>query len=229
MAYEQSLYNEVKMLYDEIRHQNEQDLALRIQNVYDKIPEIKEIDEEIKSLGLKLFKLAVSKSPDMKSKVFQLRASQKELLKKRTELLLKNGFHEDELSIRYMCDNCKDTGIANDTYCECFKRRLVLKAYEKSNLSNQLKNQSFKTFDLSLYSKEIDEELNTSPYEQMSKILKTCLDFADGKATHNNMVFHGTPGNGKTFLSTCIAKEFIKSGKSTGYFFISKNKNIKIP
>ena len=93
MAYEQSLYNEVKMLYDEIRHQNEQDLALRIQNVYDKIPEIKEIDEEIKSLGLKLFKLAVSKSPDMKSKVFQLRASQKELLKKRTELLLKNGFH----------------------------------------------------------------------------------------------------------------------------------------
>lgn len=217
MAYEQSLYNEVAMQYEEIRHQNEHDLEERINNVYEQIPEIKAIDEEIKSLGLKLFKLAVSKSPDIKSKVLALRASQKELLEKRNKLLTDSGFPIDELSVRYICDKCRDTGIADDTYCECFKRRLVLKAYDKSNLSNQLKSQSFKSFDLSLYSKEKIEELGVSPFEQMTKIYKICLEYARENSAFDNLLFWGPPGVGKTFLSTCIAKEFIKSGKSVIY------------
>ncbi len=217
MAYEQSLYSEVAAQYDEIRRQNEHDLAARIENVYSKIPEVKIIDEEIKSLGLKLFKLAASGSSDMRNEVFKLRSQQKELLAKRNMLLKSAGFSEDELSMRYMCDKCRDTGIADDVYCECFRRRLILKAYEKSNLSNQLKNQSFKTFDLSLYSKEKSEEFGVSPFEQMTKIFKICIEYAGGNAKHLNMLFWGPPRVGKTFLSTCIAKEFIKSGKSVIY------------
>ena len=217
MAYEQSLYNEVAAQYDELRRQNEQDLHARCENVYSQIPEIKAIDDEIKSLGLKLFKIAVSKSPDMKNEIYKLRASQKELLAKRNLLLCANGFSEDELSMRYMCDKCRDTGVFNDAYCECFRRRLVLKAYEKSNLSSQLKNQSFKTFDLSLYSKEKIEELGVSPFEQMTKLYKICLEYAKGSAKNTNLLFWGPPGVGKTFLSTCIAKEFIKIGNSVIY------------
>lgn len=217
MAYEQSLYNEVAAEYDELRHQNEHDLASRIENVYEKNPEIRAIDEEIKSLGLKLFKLASSKTTNMKNEVFALRSSQKALLAKRKTLLIENGFSDDELSMRYMCDKCRDTGIFEDTYCDCFKRRLVLKAYENSNLSSQLKNQSFKTFDLSLYSKEKIEELGASPFEQMTKIYKICLEYAKGISESQNLLFWGPPGVGKTFLSTCIAKEFIKSGKFVIY------------
>lgn len=217
MAYEQSLYNEVAAQYAELKRQNEQDLQMRCENVYSQIPEIKNIEDDIKSLGLKLFKLAVSKTDDMKSAVYTLRSQQKELLAKRNLLLSANGFSEDELSMRYMCDKCKDTGIYNDKYCECFRRRLVLKAYEQSNLSSTLKNQSFKTFDLSLYSKEKIDSLGVSPFEQMTKIFKICFEYAKGNSKAANMLFSGPPGVGKTFLSTCIAKEFIKSGKSVIY------------
>lgn len=217
MAYEQSLYNEVALQYEEIRRQNEHDLALRCENVYKKLPELESIDADIKNLGLKLFKLAISNSADLKSDIQNLRLSQKALLAKRKELLEANGFSDDELSMRYMCDICRDTGIANDTYCECFKRKLVLKAYEKSNLSSQLKSQSFKTFDLSLYSKDKLEQFGVSPFEQMTKIYKICLEYSKGGSGHNNMLFWGPPGIGKTFISTCIAKEFIKNGKSVIY------------
>ena len=217
MAYEKSFYSEIAGQYDEIRQQNEQDYRQRCENVYERLPEIKAVDEEIKSLGLKLFKLAVKNSPDIRAEVYRIRQEQKELLKTRSGLLRSGGFSEDELNMRYLCDKCKDTGIYNDTYCDCFRRRMVLKAYENSNLSVQTKNQSFASFDISLYSEIKDEAIDASPREQMARVYKTCYEYAKGGTETQNLLFWGPPGVGKTFLSTCVAKEFIKSGKTVIY------------
>ncbi|MBE7022318.1 MAG: AAA family ATPase [Ruminococcaceae bacterium] len=218
MAYERSLYALVENEYEEIRRHNEEDLAGRRAAVYRAVPEIEQIDSEIQSAGLSIVALAVSGPANLDERIRELRDRQKMLLASRRTLLLENGFAEDELSMRYMCEHCQDTGVRVDKACECYQRRLVMKAFEKSNLSQQLRNQSFKTFDYSMYSKEPDPQTGLSPYENIQYIVKTCQDFIlSFDRTDKNLLFWGEPGLGKTFLSTCVAKELIKKGYSVIY------------
>lgn len=218
MAYERSLYQLVESEYEELRRHNQEDLEARRRAVYLAVPDIEAIDKEIQSAGLSIISLAVSNPLDMQAKIVSLRDRQKALQIRRKALLLENGFAEDELSVRYMCELCQDTGVRGDKNCECYKRRLVMKAFEKSNLSQQLRNQSFKTFDLSLYSTEVDPQYGIVPRTNMERILEISKNFiADFERTDKNLLFWGESGLGKTFLSTCIAKELIKKGYSVIY------------
>ena len=217
MAYDAELYREVEAEYESLRRHNEEDLNARREEVFEKVPELFEIDSEIKMLGLKIYKIALS-GGDVKKQIEGLRASQKALLSKRDELLQKNGYAKDELSERFLCEKCRDTGAVGTSACECYKRRLINKAYEQSNLSMQLKDQSFSTFDISLYDEKVDEYYGVSPKEHIKEILNTCRTFVDNfEKLNNNLLFWGAPGLGKTFLSTCIAKELIKKGYSVIY------------
>ncbi len=218
MAYERSLYLMVESEYEELRRHNQEDLNMRRRAVYRSVPEIESIDREIQSAGLSIISIAVSNPPDLQQRLSSLRDRQKSLQLRRKALLAENGFAEDELMMRYMCDRCQDTGVHGDKACECFNRRLVMKAFEKSNLSQQLRNQSFKTFDYSLYSQEIDPQYGYSPYTCITKIVANCMDFINNfERTEKNLLFWGDSGLGKTFLSTCIAKELIKKGFSVIY------------
>ncbi len=218
MAYERELYAQVKNEYEELRRHNQEDLMARRKAVYRAVPEIEAVDREIQSAGLSIVSLAVSGREDAPIKLAELRARQKELRSLRQDLLLKNGFAADELSMRYMCDTCQDTGTVGNQNCDCYQRRLVMKAFEKSNLSQQLRNQSFKNFDFSLYSEEIDADYGVSPRENIQNIVNICKTFiTDFEKTDKNLLFWGESGLGKTFLSTCIAKELIKKGYSVIY------------
>ena len=217
MAYDAELYREIEAEYEDIRRQNEADLEERRARVFQAVPEAEKIDNEIKMLGLKLYKIALS-GGDVAQQVRDLRSEQKRLLLKREALLIENGYAEDELSERFLCAKCRDTGAVGTDLCDCYKRKLVLKAYEQSNLSSQLRHQSFKTFDLSLYSDEPGEQFGVSSRAHMKGILDTCLRFVNNfNKTNQNLLFWGAPGLGKTFLSTCIAKELIKKGYSVIY------------
>ena len=219
MAYDRNLYFLVRDEYEEIRRHNEQDLEERRNNVFSKIPEIEKIDAEIKQIGLKIFSAGLkSQGETLKNTLFHLRAEQKSLIARRNALLLENGFSADELSERYMCDICRDTGVKDGKDCECFKRRLILKSFENSNLSKQLRDQSFKTMSFEMYSKEVIPHYGISPYEHMLRVVEICKNFVrDFDNSSENLLFWGEPGLGKTFLSTCIAKELIKNGYSVIY------------
>lgn len=216
MAFDAELLSEIETEYEEMRHNNAIDLENRKRTVFIKVPRLEEIDKEIKSLGLKLYKIALSGS-DVKPQIDVLRASQKKLLTVKKALLIENGYPEDELSERYNCKNCKDTGSVDAKPCDCYKKRLIEKAYEQSNLSAQLTHQTFDTFDLSLYSDEIIEK-GMSQREYMEEILSICKAFVKKfETTEISLLFSGAPGLGKTFLSTCIAKELISTNHSVIY------------
>lgn len=217
MAYDTELYREIEAEYEDIRRRNEDDLKMRRERVFLQVPEAEEVDDEIKMLGLKLYKIALS-GENIETQVKSLRDSQKRLLDKRSALLIENGFAIDELSERFSCNKCNDTGAVGTAVCECYKRKLISKAYEQSNLSSSLKDQSFETFDLSLYPDIPDETYHISPRKHMQNIMGTCQSFVRKfDETDKNLLFSGAPGLGKTFLSTCIAKELIKQGYSVIY------------
>ncbi|MBQ3181404.1 MAG: ATP-binding protein [Clostridia bacterium] len=217
MAFDAELIAEIETEYEELRQNNAIDLQNRKRAVFLKVPELEKIDYEIKSLGLKLYKIALSGN-DLKKQVDELREQQKKLLTVKKALLVENGYSPDELSERYHCNICKDTGSVDAKPCTCYKKRLIEKAYEQSNLSAQLTHQSFDTFDMSLYSEKVDEKYGVSPKEHMKRIVDICKEFVRGfKETETNLLFWGEPGLGKTFLSTCIAKELIAKNHSVIY------------
>jgi len=217
MAYDAEIYRAIEAEYEAIRRENEAELKLRRERVFETLPQAFSLDNEIKMLGLKLYKIALG-GGNVEQEVKKLRDEQKRLLSERDALLIANGYAKDELSERFRCNVCRDTGAVGTTPCDCYKRKLIIKAYEESNLSSQLIDQSFKTFDLSLYPDTPDEEYGISPRAHMQGILSTCQRFVkDIDKTNENLLFWGEPGLGKTFLSTCIAKELLKKGYSVIY------------
>ena len=126
---------------------------------------------------------------------------------------------------KYECKICKDTGYitknSQTEMCPCLKQKLFDMEYNKSNIYN-LKNQNFENFALNLYSDDINPEKyksKISPRENIILIKGICLSFIENFDDPNekNLLFTGNTGLGKTFLSSCIANELIKKGKTILY------------
>ena len=105
--------------------------------------------------------------------------------------------------------------------CSCLKQRIFNLEYNKSNIAN-LETQNFNNFSSNIYSDKIDlEKYNSeiSPRENIELIKNICLNFINNfdDANEKNLLFTGTTGVGKTFLSSCIAKEIIEKGKTVLY------------
>ena len=79
MAYDAELYREIEAEYEDIRRQNEVDLAERRERVFKNVPEAFDVDNEIKMLGLKLYKIALS-GGNVQQQVKNLRTQQKQPL-----------------------------------------------------------------------------------------------------------------------------------------------------
>lgn len=217
MAYDADLIREIELDYEETRQNNVMELEKRKRAVFARIPRLEAIDFEIKSIGLKLYKIAIS-GGDVKAQIEKLRQEQKRLLATKKAILVENGYPEDELSERFKCSACRDTGFIEGELCACYRKKLTEKAYEQSNLSALLTHQSFDTFDLSLYSDEVDPDYGMSPKAYMKKIVELCREFVKNfDNSTENLLFWGDPGLGKTFLSTCIAKELIGTNHSVIY------------
>lgn len=111
--------------YDVIREKAEADASDRRKQVYDVLPEIKEIDQQVRSLGMKLSKVMVSGADNAKEQLQKFKVKIDALGEEKAFKLTENNFPVDYMEIRYKCDICKDTGT-NDMgeRCSCFDKRL---------------------------------------------------------------------------------------------------------
>ena len=81
-----------------------------------------------------------------------------------------------------------------------------------------LDTQNFDNFDFSYYSDIVDPKENISPKRNMESIFQTCFNFVKNfDETDENLLLYGGPGLGKTFLSSCIAKDLLDKGKTVFY------------
>lgn len=211
------------MEYEQKRRKAEEIASNNKQILYQDFPQLADIDTKINSLALSSMKEIVLNGNKGLIEEFNNRMI---LLKKEKEKILNSIGERTALIIpHYECPICQDTGYIykdNQTImCNCLRQRIYDIEYNKSNM-NSLERQNFKNFNIKLFSTKPNFEKyqsDVSPKENMELILKICQNFIKNFdiIDEKNLLFTGKTGLGKTFLSSCIANELLKQGKTVLY------------
>lgn len=215
-------YKRIEREYEQKRNTANQNFRDLKEALYTSHPRLREIDVETAKLGIRMAKLSITNTENKEEQTLQLR-SQLESLKTEKETILKKL--EIDLKPRYSCEKCQDTGFYTENgktcMCSCFKQELINESYSRSNLY-KLKEESFQKINLELFSDTPSPEkykAEISPRENMKKIVKFSKDFIQNfqLPSQKNLLFSGTPGVGKTFMSSCIANEIISKNYTVLY------------
>lgn len=190
----------------------------RIQEVYNKIPQIKAIDALIKETGFKSLELAANNmDTSLAEEKIKILKSEKD------KLLVRNGYKRDYMDLKYHHEACKDTGFIDTKPCSCRLNLIIQDNYEKSGLRAAINRENFSTFDYSLFSKNPYMGTNVSPYDNIVRIVKDIKNYINNfdKQT-GNIYIQGEVGRGKTFLINSIAKELLDRNYSVVYMTSTK-------
>lgn len=216
MGLKNDQYNRIMREYDYRQSTNKHDLNRRREEAFLAIPELKNLEDEMISLSVRIGRMAIrgdkSVEDELKSRALDIKAGQ-------LELLISNGFPADFLDPHYQCVKCKDTGYVGNEKCNCFKQAIADLLYFGSNIRSILEHENFSKFSFRFYSDDyIDETIGLSPLSNMQKVVAGCKNFIRHfEKKHDNLLFLGNTGVGKTFLANCIAKELLDRGFTVIY------------
>lgn len=208
IMYTRENFKEVKSIID-IRRSTAQATADRKNaEVAAMSDEIREIDRELRSTGLKLFK-AACKGED----ITPIRERNQLLCAERRRLIVALGLPEDYTEVKYECPTCSDSGFVNDRMCSCFKELLIKANIKSSGIGSLIDSQSFENFDLDAYRSSEEN------YKRMRSIYTKARNYVEdfGQGAPKTLLFIGKTGTGKTHISTSIAKELIEKGVEVIY------------
>ena len=108
--------SELKEYYEYLKEKADREAEERKSRVYKELPQIREIDEQMREIGIRLAKAMVSKD-DASAK--ELNAELERLNEDRAICLVDNDFDINYMDPRYLCTHCNDTGIAEmGGYCQ---------------------------------------------------------------------------------------------------------------
>ena len=209
-------YNAIQRDYDLKKSHNKRILKEREQEVYDKVPAIKELNDEIITNSMEAARLSIMGDD---SAIQRMKESNEELSACKKELLVSNGYPADYLSPIYSCKDCKDTGYINNEKCHCFKQAIVNMLFSQDTVKEIIKDENFSNFRLDYYSNDMVNELTgLTPYENMRRVLNKCKQYMDHfESEYQNLLIYGNAGVGKTFLANSIANALIQKAVTVIY------------
>ncbi len=216
MALNNSQYNAIMRIYSQRQLDDRYEQDLRRQKVYEEIPQIEQIEGEIRSLEVERARRLLDDDGEADE---EIRGKLDELKACKESLLTEHGFAPDEMELKFCCDDCEDTGYVDGRKCHCFKKEEIKLLYAQSNIEDVLERENFDTFTYDYYDnvKEIPKiRMTVAAY--MEKVNGWCREFVDDfDDKGGNLIFTGGTGTGKTFLTNCIAKELIDRYHSVIY------------
>lgn len=210
-------YNAIMRTYDERRSASHALLAGRQKEIEQNLPAYTALQQQIIDNSMEFARASLFGATADNAEA--LRKQNEELSKKKTALLLANGYPADYLTPAYTCPDCRDTGMIGEERCHCFKQAVVDLLYAQSGLSSVLNEENFDTFSFDYYNDTVtDPKTQLTPRRNMQRIYDTCRSFVHNFDTEfNNLLFYGNSGLGKTFLSHCIAKELLGTAHTVLY------------
>lgn len=216
MAYDREVYKAVSERFGLKKAESRQRLEERKREIYERIPRIKDIASELVLVKTRMVQ-AVFDGKSSQKLLDNCKNRSLNLLAERAELLYGAGYPVDYLEYKPHCALCDDEGSIGTRLCSCYEEELKKEQFLRSNLGGKLTHQVFDTFELSFYPSAKGED-GLSPREKMKRVLKYCKNYAESFSGESpNLLFIGSPGLGKTFLSSAIANAVIERGFSVIY------------
>lgn len=208
-------YNFISRTYEKRRAENDARLEQRKTEVYQNIPEFRELDQKIISTSMEHARILLdpqnSRQRPQKQLLEALHQELENMKASKLQLLTAAGYPKDYLEPRYTCETCRDTGYVNGRKCSCFRRLEIELLYDASQISGLLKTNNFSRLSYDYYQGD--------DLERFQLAVATCKNFINNfDSDYRNLLFYGTVGTGKSFLSDCVAKELIDQGKFVIYF-----------
>ena len=198
--------------YEETRDANRILTEQKQAKVYLHVPQLRELEDRIADLSVRQTKETL-RGDDASAE--QTAEELKSLRKQRLDALAVAGFSPSDLEPVYTCPDCQDTGFirsANGTRakCHCFRAQELEILYEQSNIRSMLETENFSKL---TYDHVSDEDLIN-----LRAAVDSAQEFVHNfKTDYRNLIFYGTVGTGKSFLSGCIAAELLKQYYSVLY------------
>ncbi len=139
------------------------------------------------------------------------------------KLLVEAGYTEDYLQPKFNCNICKDEGVIYEPEfkkCECYINEYY-NLLAQSDKYYTAEVQTFKAFDLNVFSNEKLPGYNFSQRNYMQKVfeyIQTYVkEFPNNTKTTKDLLLIGSSGLGKTFLMRAILNEFLNMNVNVEY------------
>ena len=217
MGLTNSQYDALMRIYSRKQNKNSAEQAARIEEAYQKIPQLRELDEISSGHAAQLARLAARTGQVDRARFLEKAG---ELTALREKLLEANGYPPDYLSMHYDCPDCRDTGYIDSQPCHCFRQQASFLLYSQSGIADLKEDDGFSRFSLSCYPDDMtDPATGLTSRKVMEHTLHESMEFVRcfGNPVRN-LFFYGGTGLGKTFLSRCIAGELLRRGYSVIYY-----------
>ena len=202
--------SDVLAQYERIREKNEAEGLRRRNEIYKKLPELKNLHLKIYELQKKRIFNAFSSTDLVSKEILALRNTVK-------DMLIKAGYCADYLDPIYSCSLCLDTGLLeNGSRCSCLIRRILEDKLNEAHLTDS--GISFEKFNIDIFDSE--PYLNGKSQKEEMLYYKGIAesyanDFPDNPPF---LILSGGIGLGKTYMAKCIMHRIIERGFTAAYF-----------
>ena len=147
---------------------------------------------------------------------------------KRQGVLTSLHLADDYAKPLYRCPICNDlmaVRVGNSWQtCVCQKQRLMEQLLAKSGITKRMREQTFASFSLEVYSNVLRNDEKESRFQRAEKLVETCkqfiLEVSEDRADYGLYIF-GNPGVGKTHLIAAMANALIEMEVEIRYLVTS--------
>ena len=216
MTLNNSQYNAIMRIYNQRQFQDKYEQDQRREEVYQKVPQIRQIEDEISSQAVRCARKLLDGDANAKE---ELKQHIEDLREQKEVLLSAFGFPADYMEMHYACPDCQDTGYVDGRKCRCFKKEEIRLLYSQSNIEEVLLRENFDSFSYEYYDdRVVIPEIQMTVADYMRQVHTWCKEYVENfEKKGGNLIFTGSTGVGKTFLTNCIAKALIDQYQSVIY------------
>ncbi len=188
----------------------------RLNDAYQKFPRLKQIDMALRRTMAQAARTAFIAGEDGRQALEQVRRENLALQQER-QVLIEANFQPGYLDGQPICLRCGGSGYVGAAMCECLAE-LCRQEQRKELTVLAAGQEDFSQFRLDYYPDRIDPRTGVNIRSVMEKTFQTCRTYAaQFTPASGNLLFSGSTGLGKTFLSACIARTVSDRGYSVVY------------
>lgn len=219
MAYSEAVLTRAEARLKQAQQAHQQAQEKRREEIYQALPRTRAIDRQLRLTAPRILAASLRQGKGQEEALAALRRENLALQEEEAALLTQAGYSADALTETPYCPLCQDRGWQGASMCACLKEFCRKEQIAQLSSLLDLGDQTFDTFRLDYYDRQVWPQYRRSPREGMEVVLATCRSYAElfGSYPHKNLFLFGAPGLGKTFLSACIARTVSESGFSVVY------------